>query len=192
MVLDVTISGKTTNSYVDMAFADSYFLNHYDLDKAVAWAGLTTLKKTTALIQATRILETVKCTDIVLSSLEYVPTYNKLTGYVQFMFEDKSKTVKRYYNQKLQFPRNVDIDDTGTAFIPEEVKMAQCEQAIYLLDFDTEDIAATLSGAEFKATTVGQISLRTQYKSGASSLAPLAYEFLKPYILLGSTRVKRA
>lgn len=192
MTLDVTISGKASNSYVDVAYADSYFTSHYDADKAAAWAALTTPKKTTALIQATRILETVKCTDTTTSSLEYVPTYNKLTGSVQFMFEDRSKTVKNLYYQKLQFPRNIDVDDLGAAFIPEEVKMAQCEQAVFLLDLDTDDLSASLGGAEFKATTVGQISIRTQYKTGASSVAPLAYEFLKPFIVQGTVKVKRA
>jgi hypothetical protein len=192
MTLTSTIAGKDSNSYVDLTYANAYFSGHYSSDKATKWAALVNDQKNHVLVAATRVLETIKVVEESRSELEYIPAYNRLTGGVTFFYEDKDNVVRSNYYQKLQFPRNVDIDTTtGLFFIPEEIKMAQCEQAIFLLDFDEDSIAAKLSGVTNDVVTAGQISIRKQISSTGSMIAPAAYEFLKPY-LRTATKMRRA
>lgn len=192
MTLDETIGGTKSNSYVDVAFADSYFAGHFSTDKAARWAALTTPQKVTALIQATRVLETIRCAEETASDLDYVPYYNRAIGAITFVYEDYTRATKSGYYQKLQFPRNKDVDQTTSLFfIPEEVKFAQCEQAIFLLDFDEDTMVSFLAGAASDVITVGQVSLRKEINKRGSFVAPIALEFLKPFILKGSSKLRR-
>ena len=191
MTLKSTISGVDSNSYVDLTYADSYFASHFNPDKVSQWQALTSPQKITALIQATGILETITVVDKKASAAEYIPVFNRLTNSVTFFFEDVDTFVKGVFNQKLQFPRNKDIDlVTGNLFIPEEVKMAQCEQAFFLLNFDEDTLVSGLSGATSDVTTVGSISLRKEITKQGSMLAPLAIELLKPFMRT-SSRLRR-
>jgi hypothetical protein len=114
-------------------------------------------------------------------------------GAVIFVYEDYTKSCRSNYYQKLQFPRNKDVDElTSEFFIPEEIKMAQCEQAIYMLDFDEDTMVSFLSGAASDVITVGQISLRKEINKKGSFISPVALEFLKPYLLKGSSRIRRS
>ena len=54
--LDATLSGESSNSYVDIVFADAYCANQ---PWAAKWALLTNDQKAVALIQATTWMETL-------------------------------------------------------------------------------------------------------------------------------------
>ena len=56
-ILDATLSGSTSNSFVDLAFADTYAANQSWGDK---WAVLTDDQKIIALITSTQWMETLK------------------------------------------------------------------------------------------------------------------------------------
>lgn len=93
-MLDATIGGANSNSYVDVAFADAYFATTL---KAASWVALTV--KSEALVSATLYLDT----------FDY-------------------KSVVATETQALQFPR---LDQTD---IPYRMKVATCEQALYMAE----------------------------------------------------------
>jgi hypothetical protein len=192
VVLDATVSTKTSNSYCDVAYADEYFAQHYDTAKATAWAALATNQKELLLVHATRIIDTARFT-LFLNWQNYGLRYDYSTGMV-LNLSTELDPVKYWYFQKLQFPRNLDIDpDTGAVYIPEPIKMAQCEQAYYLLNFDDTAMANRIMGITNDTIGIGrgQIHLNQQYASDGSAIAPLALEYIRPFLLKSGTRMRR-
>lgn len=190
--LDTTLAGPEANSYCDVAYATDYWANHFSTIKASAWNALTTTQKTQVLIQATRVVETVKFTNDVAIS-EYYLHYDRLTHQVLDMTMSRDP-VKYYYYQKLQFPRNKDFDPiTQALYMPEPLKMAECEQAVYLLSFDDTAIANRLQGIVNDTIEIGknQIHLSQQYAINGSMLSPMAVEFIRPFFIR-SSKQKRA
>src|SRR5262249_49375286 len=109
-----------------------------------------------------------------------------------FQFNDIRIPVRFFYYQALQFPRNLDVDvNTGQTFIPEEVLMAQCEQAIYSLSFDETAIANRLQGVTEDTTSLGNIRVRQNLVSDGTEFSPSALEHLKKFFLKTSSRFGR-
>jgi len=191
VTLDSSIGKSTSNSYVDTDYASDYWENHFSAAKAAQWAALGDDQQAQLLVQACRVIETARYTHFVSVS-EYTLHYDSASGQV-IDLALTAEPVKYYYNQKLQFPRNLDVDDAGKLYIPEPVKMAQCEQAIYLLNFDETAMANRLQGVVSDSVSVGrgQIHLNQQYVSEGSSFAPMALEFVRPFFVKGA-RMRRA
>jgi hypothetical protein len=197
IVLDNTISGTVdngTNSYVDVPFADDYFLNHWNVAYSLAWSNLLDQQKTNLLVAACRVIETCRFTNIIVrTDWRFHHYYNRLTMQVM-NFQLLREAVKYYFYQVLQFPRNLDIDpQTGARFIPQAIQMSQCEQAIYMATFDQTALANRLQGITNDTMSLGrsQIHLSQQYGSEGSMMAPLAYEMVKPF-LIRNVRARRA
>jgi len=194
ILLDDTISGKASNSYASVAFADDYFLEHYDTTKASQWDALGDGQKQQLLVAACRVLETARFTNPV-APLQYSTFYDSRTGRV-LILDDRLEPVKYLSYQALQFPRNLDVDpDTGDTLIPEAIQMAQCEQAIYILNFDETARAAQLQGVRQETLTIGrgQVHTHSQYAGEGSAFAPLALEYARPYLITGSgAKLRRA
>lgn len=195
--IDVTISGEFSNSYVDVAFADDYWTNHFSTVKAAQWTALTSAQKTTVLVAACRVLESARFT-LGSSYSDYELLYDRRSHLILNRAVDQLP-VKYSYYQKLQFPRNLDIQytgtpgDIGTAYIPEDVQEAQCEQALYLINFDDTAVANRLQGITLEKVGVGrdQITTTQEYAVTGSMFAPLAMELLRAYFIKGG-RTRRS
>lgn len=192
LVLDTTVSGEYANTYVDQVYADDYWTDHYSSVKSALWATLATAQKINALAQATRVLDILRFT-------EYMPLYSEY----QLMYDWRSRSVlsldlqrhpvKAAFFQNLQFPRNLDRDsNSGAYYIPEAIKMAQCEQAVYLLSFDDSNLSSRLQGLSRESLAVGTISVHTQFDSLGSTLSPVAFDIVRPYVLKRNMSLKRA
>lgn len=191
LTLDTTLSGRFANSYVDVAYCDDYWKEHYSEIKADLWLGLSAAQKTSTLVQACNIIERFKFTEGGLRPADYFHSeFNRNTGLVVQMTFDR-RPIRAGYLQKLQFPRSLDYNDDGTYYVPEPVKMAQCEQAVYLLSFDDSVLANRLQGITQDSLSVGSVRTAQNVAAGGTSLSPMAMEFLSQYFVR-STEIRRA
>jgi len=195
IILDTSLATETANSYADVAFADDYWENHYLPTKAAAWAALSDEAKAAILTAACRVLETARFT-IKVTLAEYAMHYDRFSGTVQDVALT-TEPVKYYFYQRLQFPRNLDFYKSGAhqgdLYIPDEVKWAQCEQALYLLSLDETAMANRLQGITMDKVGIGkgQIEATQEYAITGSSFSPVALEMLRPYMIKGG-RLRRA
>lgn len=175
-----------TNSYVDQAYADDYFSNHWVATYNTQWSALADQAKQNLLVAACRVIESARFTNVIVrTDWRFHRYYNRLT--MQIMnFQLLREPVKYYFYQALQFPRNLDIDPiSGAVYVPEAIQMAQCEQAIYLLTFDQSAIQNKLQGVVNDTISIGrgQIHLNQQYGAEGSMYAPQAYEMIKSFLV---------
>jgi hypothetical protein len=198
VALDTALSSEYGNSYVDVAYADSYWTGHYDSTKAGVWQALSTQGKTTLLIHACRMLEQKRFVFSNDNNGTYSPTlrWNRALNAV-VVWDPSLKPVRKLWYQALQFPRNLDYDlTTGAYYVPEPVKMAQCEQAIHLATFDDTAVVAQLKGIKRESVSVGDIKTLTQYsdnqQADVSLVSPIAYDLIKPFIIKSGQSLRRA
>ncbi len=187
MALDVTVGGENTVSYVTVSEADKYFGGHYSSAKAALWAALSSPRKESALKRACQQIETLKFLDMEAAPIGRLPL-----ALIDDIYADISITKGESY-QRLQFPRNIDVDSSGALFVPQEVKDSQCEQAVHLLNFDDTALLTTGSGILEEAVTAGPVKTYTKYSEGVtpSYLSPICVELLRPFFRR-ATRVRRA
>jgi hypothetical protein len=168
--LDTTVSGEVANSYVSVDEADAYFTSHFSQAKSSAWAGITEEQKVTALRVACSVIETL-------------PFHDSAAG-------------PHVWNQALSFPRDADYVVAEQDYIvPQVVKDAQCEQAVYLLTADEAAMTAQMQGTWEESVQVDTVKIGNVYSGGgvtASMVAPLAFQLLRPYIRKGSAKIRRA
>lgn len=190
LTLVSTLSSETANSYVDAAYCDAYWEQHYLLEKAEQWSALSSTQKDLALIQACRVLETLRFTVPSYSAEQFDVYYDNHTRLIVSSASSASPT-KAVYTQALQFPRSVDRDTSGAYYIPEAVKMAQCEQAVYLLSFSDSTLALSVQGVSSESTSVGDVDVRQTVSGRGSAVSPVALEFVKPFLLKLSKPIRR-
>ena len=204
ILIDDTISGEFSNSYIDITFADEFFADHFDTTKTTAWEALGDNQKQNLLVQAALVIEQYKYT-YVLERRELSLHYDPQTGTVHD-FLNVQYPVRYLWNQNLQFPRNLDVDSvTGETYIPEAVKIAQLEQSIAILTFSSS-IATTsskiLAGVkEEEVELPGPIRKLTVYQDAGTisssnsfttaTASSLALQYLSPY-MLSADRVYRS
>jgi hypothetical protein len=177
MALDATVGGSSSDSYVTVNEADTFFSSHYQTAKTSTWSVLSSAQKEAVLRRATQILDSLRILDT-----EYgagaLPT--SLVAY-----EGYELTIHRQLvNQRLQFPRNIDIGVNDIAFVPQNVKDAQCEQAVFLINFDDSSIATQMAGIKVETVAAGSVRVRNEYTgtSLGSSLAPMALELMREFL----------
>jgi hypothetical protein len=187
MALDVTVGGESTVSYVSVSEADRYFTSHYSTAKAASWAALTVPRKESALKRACQQIETIKFLDV-----EYAVTGRLPLALIDDIYADIPICKYEDY-QRLQFPRNIDINSSGVAFVPQEVKDANCEQAVHILTFDDSALQTIGSGIVEEAVTAGSVKSYTRYAEGRTPtyISPMAVELLRPYYRITS-RLRRS
>jgi hypothetical protein len=176
MALDTTVGGSTSNSYVSLGEANTYFNNHYATAKKAAWTALGSVQREFTLKRACQQLETLRVLDDQIATGRLPVELIIDLGY--------DVTIHRSeINQRLQFPRNLDLDSTGEPYIPQEIKDAQCEQAVYLLSFDDSPLTTTLQGVIEEAVTAGAVKSYTRYAEGHAPtyLSPMVVELMRPY-----------
>lgn len=186
MALDSTVGGSASNSYVTMAEANTYFTNHYLTAKKTLWNTLGGPQKESVLKRACQLLETLLVLDDQLSTGRLPVALVVDLGYDLSVHRSE-------YNQRLQFPRNLDVDLTGAPFVPQEVKDAQCEQAVYMLAFDDTTLITLQQGIVEEAVTAGAVKSYTKYSEGMapSYLSPQVIELMRQY-LRPTSRLRRA
>lgn len=184
MALITDVGGQTSNSYIDVAGSDVYFANHWSTAKTSAWAALTSAQKESVLKRACKLIDSLRILDTELGWGALPP---------QFLERDiYNLTIHRWgAQQKLNFPRNIDVDLNGTPFLPTSVPDAQCEQAVYLLAFDETPIATRLSGISDETVSAGPVRTHQTFKPGGTSIAPMALDLLREFIR-PTKRVQRA
>jgi hypothetical protein len=196
-ILDNTLATETSNSYIDTNYALDYFGNHFNALKASTWLALTDDQQTQALVQACWDLEQFRyviATDYTtprISDLRWDSRTGRFTAYQSPTLEP----AKFNYYQALQFPRNrfPDVKLDGSLQIPERIKFAQCEQAIWLVTIDETALANRLLGINVDKVSIGrgQITTTQEYEFQGSMLAPLALEYIRPFLIWGQ-RTKRS
>jgi hypothetical protein len=197
LTLDAGVAAETANSYVTAAYADEYWQQHFSQVKAAQWAALTTARKESALIQACRIVESLRYTyDNKRGGVEKDYYKSRSTGRL-IEYPYKERPVKYYTYQALQFPRSIDLDSqTAAPYVPEAVQMAQCEQAMYMLTFDEAALSSSLQGVASESITAGPVSISQTFKSsssgGGSLVSPTAFGFLKPFLIHIGRQLRRA
>jgi hypothetical protein len=192
LTLNTTLTDPYANSYADVAYCDGYWNQHYSTVKATQWSALSTDQKTSLLIIACRVIETARFTAPAVLREQFGLDYSRRTRTVITMM-DRLTPAKYLYTQRLQFPRNLDVDVTdGHLFVPEPILMAQCEQTVYTLNFDDTAIANRMQGISADATYVGNIHLRQSYLQDGSQFAPSALEMCRPFLMRSSSRLGRS
>ena len=191
MTLVTALADQYSNSYVDVPYCDLYWSQHWNTVGAAQWAQLLSAQKVSLLIQACRILETVRFTALKQLRAPLPLRYDRHSRLVMTL-EDQPVPTKWLWTQRLQFPRNLDHDfNTGGLYVPEPIMMAQCEQAVYSLNFDTTSIANRLQGVTQDIMYVGNIHLRQNLVQGGSEFSPRAMEMCRPYFLATTYEVRR-
>jgi len=191
VTLNNTLTDAYANSYVDVAYADDYWDNHWNSTKSDQWNALDTTVKERLLIQACRVIETARFTVNVRLRDGYPLYYDRRTHIVA-QLNDQILPVKYYFYQRLQFPRNLDRDiNSGALYVPEPVMLAQCEQAVYTINFDDTALANRMQGITHDNTSIGNIRVRQEYTGDGSMWSPVALEYVKPYLLKTSYEMRR-
>jgi hypothetical protein len=128
LIVEDGTSKPDSNTYIGLADADAYFEGRLN---NTAWTGADIDTKTAALIQATRLLD----------------SYVTWTG------------SKKTAEQSLQFPRaGIYVNNTDySGIIPTELKNAECELALVLLQQDTQAISDTIGFSQI--SVAGTVSL---------------------------------
>lgn len=190
-ILISDISSEIANSYVDLDYADAFWLDDYRPLLRDQWTALTPGQKSGLLIDACRVIESIRFTLPVVGS-DYTLTFNRRAG--NFIFANAARLPYRAeQSQSLQFPRNLDIYDTnppspdllGKYYVPTQVKDAQCEQAMHLFNFDESIIGSRLQGLVQDSAGIGDIKTSQLYGGLFTMLAPKALENLKSFFIHG-------
>jgi hypothetical protein len=194
IVLVSTIADEYANSYISEEDADVYWEDHYSSTRADQWSNLSSGQKQTLLVQACLMIESIRFTKYVKQE-EYSYHYDMNSG--MFLMSYQERIPIRYsVIQALQFPRNIDVDSTtGVTYIPESVKYAQCEQALYIMNFDESAISASLQGIVRESVSIGrgQIQQSMEYSQQmATMFSPVVVQMLKPYFCKTTSRLQRA
>lgn len=192
VVVNATVADEFSNSYVDQPYADAYWSQHWDTVSAGQWLALSGPQKASLLVQACRILETLRFTEPVDPLSEFHLVYDSRNQQIRSMKTNFGRPEKYYYQQKLQFPRTIEIHMNGALFIPEEILFAQCEQTIYLMNFDQTVLANRLQGISHDSLNVGGVAISQKLEARGSMISPVAYNYCKPYLLRRNLRMQRS
>lgn len=159
VVIDATIGGTDSNSYVTLSESEIYFNNR---PFPTNWLSLSDDIKSQYLIYSTTMLD------------------NMLVPYGTIASD----------TQTLNFPRE-DIHDCNNRLIandviPNDIKIAQMEQAIYL--YSSGDITSkpSLLTKGFKSAKVGDLSITVDKLNVANKLADQTINFLRCYGIISS------
>jgi hypothetical protein len=183
------IYSNWATSYLSLAGATAYFAAHYKPAYATQWAALSASQQGLLLNAATRDLEQLKYVE-----RQAVPTYRYFVDPVKgriLILTPRRDPIKYNYYQSLQFPRSVDIHQDSTVFIPMQMQWAQCEQAIYRLNFDETLLSNARQGLSINSVKVGGgISIYQHLNSGGDNLSPTALAYIKPFLKYGKHLVR--
>ena len=177
MAIDATIAGASSNSYLSLEEAEGYFAARLRSD---AWSGASDADKEKALLTASRRIEAHR-----------LRVHRRPYGYPydlpNALDRPSDPLAPANPDQALSFPRQCDLDRSGSYAAPDHVKQAQCEEALALLAQGAEhERRRALQAAGVKSFTVDGLS--ESYESGAATqmlLSAEARSLLAPFIERG-------
>jgi len=174
MALVATIADESSNSYLSLADAQAYFAARLHSD---AWDGASDADKEKALLTACRRIEAHR---LQVHRRPYGFPYDLPNA----LDRPADPLAPADPDQALSFPRQRDLDRTGSFAIPDQVKQAQCEEALALLASGAEqERRRSLQAAGVRSFAVDGLS--ESYESGADRQMLLSSEarmLLAPFI----------
>jgi hypothetical protein len=193
--VDATVGGTSSNSYVDLEYANSYWEQHWDVNSASQWNALSDPQKSSLLVQACRIIETLRFTYPVDPTGEFRLEVDYAQQQIRSVKNCDSRPQKYVYNQKLQFPRTFEAYLEGEVYVPDTIKIAQCEQCVYMLNVDTSVLTSRLQGVISDSLSVGGIQISQRFAPGGATgtlVSPVALQYCKPLMIRGNVRLQRS
>ena len=153
---DATVAGASATSYVTAADADNYIAVR---PEANSWASLTEAQKQAYLMQATADVDRLRFIGRKYNGLE---TDESASNY-----------------QRLKFPRSVQASE----YIPEEVQLATCVQALYILaNAGKHDETAKLAGQGAVSISISGAMQMNVRQTPHSQICPEAKRLLARWI----------
>jgi len=161
-IIDATIAGSGSNSYVSFASADAYLA---DTLEAGEWLGFEREDRARALISATRKIDE------------------------EFRYYGRPHDVLT--PQALKFPRDGDYDSNGNLRIPDGIEYATCELALHLLrEHKAPDLVDRERLQEQGVRKFNVDGVAEQYRSGVWDNFPRRVrKLLRPFIDMGGHTV---
>ena len=156
ITIDATIAGASANSYNTVAEADTYF--EEAVTDVTAWTGASADQKKAALVQAAKRINE--------------PRYDG-----RIYLETQNLAFPRY-----AFGYSVVLDSDGTIAIPDDVKNAQLECALWLLKYQDKDIDAEYAMKGGGRVSVGDRSVEVNADSLSPRVGPVAAQMLRKFI----------
>lgn len=149
MALDATVGGASANTYATQVEADAYFAARFGSD---SWTALLAADKEKALKQAARELDR-----------------HRFLGR------------KAYYNQALEFPRQYpyhsdDPESTTAVEVPDSVKHAQCEQALWVVENSATGGRSSRQALQAEGVTSFRVGSTSETFGGGAILGILCPE----------------
>ncbi|MFB3882882.1 MAG: DnaT-like ssDNA-binding protein [Armatimonadota bacterium] len=158
MTVVATIAGTASNSYLSLEEAGAYFAARLHAD---AWDAASDADREKAMLTACRRIEAHR---LQVHRRPYGFAYD-LPNALDRLADPLAPADP---DQALSFPRQRDLDRTGSFAIPEPVKQAQCEEALALLAQGAEqERRRFLQAAGVKSFAVDGLS--ETYESGAAA-----------------------
>ena len=174
MALVATIAGASSNSYLALEYAQAYFAARLRSD---AWDAASDADKEKALLTACRRIEAHR---LQVHRRPYGFPYDLPNA----LDRPADPLAPADPDQALSFPRQRDLDRSGVYAIPDQVKQAQCEEALALLANGAEqERRQSLQAAGVRSFAVDGLS--ESYESGAAARMLLSAEarmLLSPFI----------
>lgn len=165
MPLDATVGGASANSYLTIAEADALNanrLNYGDRSQAALWAAAVTDTKDDALISATDDIDAYVRTGAIWDA-----------------------------DQRLRFPRAIDVDAAAVPFVPWKVKHAVFEQALYLLaNQELLEQAQKRRARQMFSFSEGDVSGSIALDSQVGLLSAEAERLLGGYVQTATSRTR--
>ena len=192
LTLNATIADERANSYVTAVDFTAYWTNHFDLVTAAIMLALTTPQIEMLLVRAARTIDSIHFTEPVDPLADYHLVYDSRQQQIRSVKTNYGRPQKYNYFQFMQFPRTLDVYQDGTLYIPYPIQAAQCEQAAYLLSFDTTIIEDGLQGLSRQAINVSGVAISQTIRTKGSLICAAAYDMCKPYIINQNMRLQRA
>jgi len=174
MALVATIAGAASNSYLSLVEAQAYFAARLRSD---AWGAASDGDKEKALLTACRRIEAHR---LQVHRRPYGFPYDLPNA----LDRSADPLAPANPDQALSFPRQHDLDRSGAFAIPDQVKQAQCEEALALLASGAEqERRRGLQAAGVKSFSVDGLS--ESYETGAARqmlISAHARVLLAPFI----------
>jgi hypothetical protein len=194
-VINAILKDELANSYCDGDYADDYFAALPKPDKnpkSIFWSELGDAEKQQLLVQACWAIERYKFTETNdLSDIHLA--YDNVNHRSYWTVPGVGGTpIKLNPFQALQFPRNIDIRTDGSAYIPDRVLMAQCEQAYYMATLDESVLASAEQGVLHDSFSGGGINVSQRIDRNGTALSPMAKQYIRPFMLKSVKRFERA
>jgi len=174
VAIEATVGGENSNSYITLAEAEAYFAERLHAD---AWAGASEADKEKALLTACRRIEAHR---LQVHRRPYGFPYDLPNA----LDRPADPLAPADPDQALSFPRQRDLDQSGNYAIPDQVKQAQCEEALALLAQGAEqERRRSLQATGVKSFSVDGLS--ETYETGAARqmlISAEARSLLAPFV----------